>query len=27
VDDVSSVGTIVSGSGIKVGDACKTVTE
>jgi len=27
VDDVSAVGTIVSGSGIKVGDACKTVTE
>ena len=27
VDDVSAVGTIVSGSGIKVGDACKTVTQ
>ena len=27
VDDVSAVGSIVSGSGVKVGDACKTVTE
>jgi hypothetical protein len=26
VDDVSAVGTAVSGSGFKVGDACKTVT-
>jgi hypothetical protein len=27
VDDVSAVGTAVSGSGFKVGDACKTVTQ
>lgn len=27
VDDISAVGTIVSGSGVKVGDACKTVTQ
>lgn len=27
VDDVSAVGTPVSGSGFKVGDACKTVTQ
>ena len=27
VDDVSAVGTMVSGSGVKVGDACKTVTQ
>jgi curli biogenesis system outer membrane secretion channel CsgG len=27
VDDVSAVGTLVSGSGVKVGDACKTVTQ
>lgn len=27
VDDISAVGTAVSGSGFKVGDACKTVTQ
>jgi len=27
VDDVSAVGTLVSGAGVKVGDACKTVTQ
>ena len=27
VDDVSAVGTPVSGSGFKVGDAVKTVTQ
>jgi curli biogenesis system outer membrane secretion channel CsgG len=27
VDDVSAVGSIVTGSGVKVGDACKTVTQ
>ncbi|HME08811.1 MAG TPA: CsgG/HfaB family protein [Bryobacteraceae bacterium] len=27
VDDVSAVGTAVSGAGFKVGDACKTVTQ
>jgi hypothetical protein len=27
VDDISAVGTVVSGSGFKVGDAAKTVTQ